>query len=61
MWEELKRPKFKRLITGDDLIKLGFTPGPKFKLILEEVEEAQLIGELKTHQEALKFVKEKYD
>ena len=60
MWEELKRPKFKRLITGDDLIKLGFTPGPKFKLILEKVEEAQLSGKLRTQQEALKFVKKNY-
>ncbi len=61
MWEELKRPRFKRLITGDDLIKLGLEPGPKFKSILEKVEEAQISGECKTHKEALEFVRENYE
>ena len=31
-----------RLLTGDDLLVMGFRPGPSFKQMLEAVEEAQL-------------------
>jgi poly(A) polymerase len=48
------------LITGDDLIRMGFTPGPLFKQILTAVEDAQLEGRLKTPEQALDFVKGKY-
>jgi poly(A) polymerase len=46
-----------RLITGDDLIALGFTPGPNFKILLTEVENLQLGGEILTKEQALEFVK----
>ena len=45
------------LITGDDLIALGYQPGPKFKEILTAVEDAQLEGRLQTKEEALQLVK----
>ena len=45
------------LITGDDLIAAGYAPGPKFREILESVEDAQLEGRLLTHEAALEFVK----
>jgi poly(A) polymerase len=48
------------LISGDDLIGIGFSPGPLFKEILTRVEDEQLEGRLKTPQQALDFVKEKY-
>ena len=35
-----------RLLTGDDLISLGFRPGPEFKEILEAAEDAQLDGKI---------------
>jgi poly(A) polymerase len=54
--EEVRPPK---LISGDDLIALGLRPGPDFKRILEEVEEAQLNGSLGSREEALRFAKEK--
>jgi poly(A) polymerase len=41
--EELRPP---RLLTGDDLIGMGFAPGPIFKEILRAVEDAQLGGEI---------------
>jgi poly(A) polymerase len=44
-----------RLLTGDDLISLGLRPGPKFKEILETAEDAQLDGEIATHEEALRW------
>ena len=34
------------LVTGDDLIAAGYAPGPKFREILEAVEDAQLEGRL---------------
>ena len=51
---EQLRPK--PLITGDDLIAEGFTPGPIFSEILAAVEDAQLEGRLTTRPAALDFV-----
>ena len=41
------------LINGNDLKKMGFTPGPEFRKILDDVFEAQLTGEVATREEAL--------
>jgi poly(A) polymerase len=49
-----------RLLTGDDLIRLGYRPGPTFKAILEAVEEAQLNGTLQTREDALQLVQAKF-
>ncbi len=48
------------LVTGDDLIAAGYAPGPKFREILEAVEDAQLEGRLLTHDAALEFVKREF-
>jgi poly(A) polymerase len=45
------------LVTGDDLIAAGYAPGPKFREILDTVEDAQLEGRLTSHDAALEFVK----
>jgi poly(A) polymerase len=45
------------LMTGDDLIAAGYVPGPRFREILEAVEDAQLEGRLLSRQDALEFVK----
>jgi poly(A) polymerase len=55
--EEVTPPK---LLTGDDLIQLGFSPGPKFKEILQTVEDAQLEGRIRNHDEALAYVRESF-
>jgi poly(A) polymerase len=44
------------LITGDDLIAAGYAPGPKFREMLEAVEDAQLEGTLRDREAALAFV-----
>jgi poly(A) polymerase len=49
-----------RLLTGDDLLKMGFSPGPPFKEILDAVEEAQLNGKIHTYEEAVQFVGESF-
>jgi len=41
---ETLRPQ--RLLTGRDLIGMGFSPGPVFKEILRAVEDAQLDGRI---------------
>jgi len=48
------------LITGDDLIAAGYTPGPRFREILETVEDAQLEGRLHSHASALEFVRREF-
>jgi poly(A) polymerase len=45
--------KPKPLITGDDLIAHGLTPGPMFGKLLREIEDAQLEGRINTREEAL--------
>jgi poly(A) polymerase len=52
--EEEMRPKL--LLSGDDLIEMGYQPGPQFREILSHVEDAQLEGALHTREEALSFV-----
>lgn len=53
---EEARPK--PLITGRDLIQLGYTPGPKFGEILAAVEDEQLEGRLTTPDQATAYVLE---
>ena len=48
------------LITGDDLIAMGFAPGPLFKDILMRVEEEQLEGRLSDRAAAVDLVKRDY-
>ena len=48
------------LLTGDDLIASGYTPGPRFKEILAAVEDAQLEGRLHDSQEAMQFVRREF-
>ena len=55
--EQVRPP---RLITGDDLAHLGYSPGPRFREILQEVEEAQLDGRISTREQALDFARTKF-
>jgi putative nucleotidyltransferase with HDIG domain len=48
------------LVTGNDLIAAGYAPGPRFREILEAVEDAQLEGRLVSHTEALEFVQREF-
>lgn len=60
--EELRKepPPRKPIVSGKELIKLGFKPGPIFKKILEAIETAVLEGEIKTKKEGLKLAKEEF-
>ncbi len=48
------------LISGHDLIALGFRPGPQFKEILNAIETEQLENRLSDKDSALQFVKSKF-
>ena len=58
-----KREEFSReplipppLLTGRDLISMGWKPGPRFKAVLEAVQVRQLEGTLTSREEALDWV-----
>jgi poly(A) polymerase len=55
--EEIRPP---RLLTGEDLKEMGYYPGPRFREILQLVEDAQLEGRLNSREEAKKFVQEQF-
>lgn len=55
--EEIRPP---RLLTGNDLIALGYAPGPRFREILLDLEDRQLDGSLHTREEALEQVREQW-
>lgn len=50
--ESVKPP---RLLTGADLIEAGWKPGPEFRRILDQVEDAQLESRIKTKEEAFQY------
>jgi poly(A) polymerase len=49
-----------RLLSGDDLKDLGYTPGPEFQKILATLEDAQLEEAVQTRDQALEFVRRHY-
>ena len=55
---QLKPP---RLITGDALIRAGYTPGPAFHRMLETVEDAQLEMTIHTPEEAMALVRSLFE
>jgi len=48
------------LVTGNDLIAAGHVPGPRFREILNAVEDAQLEGRLPSRDSALEFVRREF-
>jgi len=55
--EQIRPP---RLLTGEDLLEMGYKPGPVFREILHAVEDAQLEGELKSGDEAKQYVRRSF-
>jgi len=45
------------LVTGDDLVHLGFKPGPSFKEMLNQLYDAQLEGRIATKPEGLELAR----
>jgi poly(A) polymerase len=55
-YEKFLKAEERPLVTGNDLIERGLTPGPRFREILDEVKERQAAGQLKDRREALEFI-----
>ena len=55
---EEMRPE--RLLTGEDLIQMGYSPGPIFSRILSGLEDAQLEGRIKSREEAVQCVEQMF-
>ncbi|HEV2306623.1 MAG TPA: hypothetical protein VGR93_13975, partial [Candidatus Acidoferrales bacterium] len=49
-----------RILTGDDLKAMGYAPGPAFKEMLRAVEDAQLEGKIRTHEQAVEMVRDTF-
>jgi tRNA nucleotidyltransferase/poly(A) polymerase len=57
-YEQLKQELWQQpLITGDDLVAMGYRPGPVFRQILESIEDMQLEHELHSREQAVAYVK----
>ena len=48
------------LVTGADLIAMGYQPGPQFSLMLHALEDAQLEGRIRTREESMDLVREMF-
>jgi len=48
------------LISGHDVMRLGHPPGPKVGEILKAIQNKQVMGEIKTREEALQILGEKF-
>jgi hypothetical protein len=48
------------LITGHDVMALGYPSGPKVGQILNFIREKQVEGEIRTREEALKVLRQKF-
>jgi poly(A) polymerase len=55
---EQVRPE--RVLTGEDLIELGYRPGPAFRAVLRAVEDAQLEGRAQDREQALAVAREEF-
>ena len=49
------------VLSGYDLIVLGYKPGPTYRQILTAVENQQLSGKLTTYEEAVQFVQDNWE
>jgi len=58
-WSQLH--KIDLLVTGKDLVAMGFKPGPDYSRMLEKLKAAQLDGEIKTKEEAKEFLRKSGD
>ncbi|MDH3328665.1 MAG: CBS domain-containing protein [Desulfobulbaceae bacterium] len=48
------------LVSGIDLQEMGYKPGPGYRAMLNHVIEGQLNGEIRSHTEALDFIRKHY-
>jgi poly(A) polymerase len=59
--EDDAKPRIERLVTGHDLIDMGLVPGPKFRVILQELYDLQVEGKLMDKNKGLEIARTIYD
>ncbi len=47
-------------LSGQDLTRMGYAPGPSYTEIFQELLRAKLDGELHSHQEEIEYVRGKF-
>jgi len=47
-------------VDGQDLKRMGYRPSPKFRQILNEVKKARLDGKVRTKEEEISYIREKF-
>ncbi len=57
-YEKFLKAEAKPLVTGRDLIARGFTPGPRFREILDAIREQQAAGTLQDRKDALDHLRQ---
>jgi putative nucleotidyltransferase with HDIG domain len=60
-WEEAGELDPPPVLTGDDLVAMGLSPGPQFKKLLGAVRDGQLDGQVKSFDEACALVRRMLD
>lgn len=58
--ETFKVDKLPRIVTGHDLIKMGFEQGPIFRTILEDIQDQQLENIITEREQAIEYITQKY-
>ena len=57
-YEEWQKKPLPRLVTGHDLLALGFSEGPSIGKVLEDIREKHIAGELAEREEALSYARD---
>jgi hypothetical protein len=52
---EWKKEPLPALVSGRDILSLGFRPGPLVGMILADIRERQISGEIREQSEALRY------
>ncbi|MFA5074366.1 MAG: HD domain-containing protein, partial [Nitrospirota bacterium] len=58
-YSKFLKVEMRPLITGQDLINLGLTPGPRFREILDDIKEQQAEGILQAKRNAIEYIKKR--
>jgi poly(A) polymerase len=54
-FDEWRSEPLPRIVTGHDLLALGFEQGPALGQVLQEIREKQIAGEITEKSEALRY------
>ena len=57
MYYEWKKQPLPRLVNGDDLLAAGFRPGPLVGMVLADIREKQIAGEIREKEEAIEYAR----